>query len=130
MSGLFCRVFGTTNYTKHTKNQPVSSEPKNGVIRVGDAEFCWSVYRQPRWITDRGFLGLALLIEPTTESRRRLILEFDFDKSWHRAMPQHVRFRVPDKRLVQCIQSAIDAGYDPESRGKDFVFEAGSVNPS
>jgi len=119
--------FLTTKYAKGSIQ--VSSEPKKGAIEVGDAEFRWSVYRQPRWIRDRGFLGLAILIEPATESRRRLILEFEFDKSWHRAMPEHVRFRVPNKRLVQCVKSALKAGYDPDSRGKDFVFQAGSVNP-
>jgi len=107
----------------------MSSEPKKGLIQVGNSEFRWSVHRQPRWIADRGFLGLAILIELPSESRRKLILEFDFDKSWHRAMPQHQRFRVPNKRLVQCVENAIEVGYDPDSRGKDFVFEAGPVNP-
>jgi hypothetical protein len=44
-------------------------------------------------------------------------------------MPEHVRFRVPNKRLIQSVENAIEAGYDPDSRGKDFVFEAGSVSP-
>jgi hypothetical protein len=107
----------------------VSSEPNNGVIRVGDAEFSWSVYRQPTWVSDQGLLGLAILVEPRTVSRRKLILEFNFDKSSHRAMPQHQRFRIPDKRLIQCVESAIEAGYDPGSRGKDYCFDAGATNP-
>jgi len=45
-------------------------------------------------------------------------------------MPERQRFRVTDKRLVQRVESAMGAGYDPDSRGKPFLFEAGSVNPA
>ena len=99
-----------------------------GVVKVGDADYRWSVFRQPRWSTGRthGYtlLGLAILVEPPEPSRRDLLLEFGIDPKHHGDMPQHQRFLVPDGRLVEAIECAMRAGYDPDSRGKRFVYEA------
>lgn len=41
---------------------------KKGTIKVGDAEYRWSVFRQPTWTRGRThgptLLGLAILVEP------------------------------------------------------------------
>jgi hypothetical protein len=106
---------------------------KKGTIKVGDADYRWSVYRQPTWTTGRSpgytLLGLAILVEPLESSRRRLLLEFAIDRTRHGDMPQHQRFRIHDCRLTEAIQNARDAGWDPESRGKRFVYEAGPLQP-
>ena len=106
---------------------------KKGSIRVGEMDFRWSVFRQPAW--SRGahdayvLRGLAILVEPPEQSRRELVLEFEIDRSRHGDMPQHQRFRIPDGRLIEAVESAMQAGYDPETRGKRFVYEAGTLRP-
>jgi hypothetical protein len=106
---------------------------KKGSIRIGEIDFRWSVFRQPTWA--RGshdayvLRGLAILVEPPEQSRRELVLEFEIDRSRHGDMPQHQRFRIPDGRLIEAVESAMRAGYDPESRGKRFVYEAGALQP-
>ncbi len=109
------------------------STVKKGVIRVSGTDFRWSVFRQPTWTRDRApgpvLLGLAILVEPPESSHRNLLLEFDIDRSRHGDMPQHQRFRLPDSRLITAIQGALQAGYDPDSRGKRFVYEAGALQP-
>jgi hypothetical protein len=106
---------------------------KKGMVKVGDADYHWSVYRQPTWTTGRSpgytLLGLAVLVEPLESGRRDLLLEFAIDRTRHGDMPQHQRFRFHDGRLIQAIQNAIQAGYDPDSRGKRFVYEAGPLQP-
>jgi hypothetical protein len=107
---------------------------KEGVVNVGDTDYRWSVFRQPTWTRGRShdtpiLLGLAILIEHPEPRRRELLLEFDIDPERHGDMPQHQRFRIPAGRLVQAIESAIGAGWNPDSRGKRFVFEAGSLQP-
>jgi len=106
---------------------------KKGIIRVGEMEFRWSVFRQPTWTRGRThgltLLGLAILVEPPESSRRDLLLEFDIDRTRHGDMPQHQRFRINEGRLIEAIESAMRAGWDPDSRGKRFVFEAGSLQP-
>ena len=107
---------------------------KNGIVTVGDAEYRWSVFRQPTWATGRNhdgytLLGLAILVEPPESNRRELLLEFGIERGRHGDMPQHQRFHVPDSRLTRAIQDALQAGYDPDSRGKRFVYEAGPLQP-
>ncbi|HYG34308.1 MAG TPA: hypothetical protein VEC99_05965 [Clostridia bacterium] len=106
---------------------------KEGTVKVGDVDYRWSVYRQPRWTTGRthGYtlLGLAILVEHPEPSHRELLLEFDIDRTRHGDMPQHQRFRIHDGRLIRAIQDAMEAGWDPESRGKRYVYQAGSLQP-
>jgi hypothetical protein len=103
---------------------------KKGTVKVEDSEYGWSIYRQPRWeFTTSSLLGLAILVESPERSRRKLILEFSIDRHRHGDMPQHQRFRLRDGRLAAAIKSALEAGWDPESRGKPFVYEAGALQP-
>jgi hypothetical protein len=107
---------------------------KKGLIKVGEIDFRWSVFRQPTWTRGRAqdvatLLGLAILVEHPEPSRRDLLLEFDIDRTRHGDMPQHQRFRLPDDRLIAAIQDALQAGYDPDSRGKRFVYAAGPLQP-
>ena len=107
---------------------------KNGFVRVGGDDYSWSVHRLPTWTSGRSspgheLLGLAILVEPGQASRRQLILEFGIDPTRHGDMPHHQRFIMPDARLAEAIQRAIYAGWDPDSRGKPFVYEAGPLQP-
>jgi hypothetical protein len=106
---------------------------KKGIVRVGEADYRWHVFRQPTWATGRhdqlSLLGLAILVEPPEPNRRELLLEFDIDQSRHGDMPQHQRFHLPDGRLIAAIEDALQAGYSPNSRGKRFVYEAGPLQP-
>ena len=106
---------------------------KTGVIKIGSIDYRWSVLRQPRWTMGRvhghTLLGLAVLVEPSEASRRELVLEFDIERGRHGYMPQHQRFHIRDGRLTQAIEEAIEAGWDPNSRGKRFVYEAGHLQP-
>jgi hypothetical protein len=102
---------------------------KKGIVKVGDTDYCWSVFRQPTFTRDENqrhkLLGLAILVESLVPSCRELILQFDIHPTAHRDMRKHQRFIVTDGRLVEAIESAMSAGWDPESRGKRFVYEAG-----
>jgi hypothetical protein len=101
---------------------------KNGsIVKVGKDEFEWSIHRQPRWTGDGVLLGLAILVKPTERSRRELILEFSIERTRQGEIPQQQRNPVSNRRLIECIQNAMDAGWDPESRGKPFFFAAGAV---
>jgi hypothetical protein len=107
---------------------------KKGVVKVGDVGYRWSVLRQPTWTRGRThdtptLLGLAILVEPPEPSHRELLLEFDSHESRHRDMPTHQRFHIPNGRLIQAIESAMEAGWNPHTRGKRFVFEAGPLQP-
>ena len=106
---------------------------KQGIVKVGETDFRWSLFRLPAWTRDENhlhkLLGVAILVESLEPSHRELVLEFDIDRTGHGDMPHHQRFHIHDGRLVQAIESAMSAGWDPESRGKRFVYEAGVLQP-
>jgi hypothetical protein len=108
----------------------MGSDSKTGTVQIEGVDYRWSVYRQPAITSTRGLVGLTLLVETMESGRRSLILEFAIDPKRHGDMPHHQRFRVPNHRLIECIQNAMNSGWDPDSRGKDFVFNAGPVNPN
>lgn len=106
---------------------------KNGILKVGSVEYRWSVYGLPTWATrlhdKHSLVGLRIMAEPPQPSRRPLILEFAIERGRHGDMPQHQRFRISERRLGEAIEGAIEAGWDPDSRGKAFVYEAGALQP-
>jgi hypothetical protein len=106
---------------------------KKGIVNVGGTDYRWSVLRQPTWTREENqchkLLGVAILVESLEPSRRELVLAFDIDQTRHGDMPHHQRFHLHDGRLVEAIETAMSAGWDPESRGKRFVYEAGALQP-
>jgi hypothetical protein len=102
---------------------------KTGLVRVEDVEYQWSIYRQPRWTGAGALLGLAVLVKAVSSSGRELVLEFAIDRTRHGDMPAHQSFRVSNRRLIECIQNARTSGWDPDTRGKHFFFDAGPMNP-
>ena len=109
------------------KNDPA----KGGNIRINGIDLCWSVAHRQGWANTGGgqkaLLGFAVLVERKTGAGRPLLLQFE-PSTGHRNMPDHQRLRINAGRLSDCIQNAIAAGWDPESRGKQFVFQAGLVD--
>jgi hypothetical protein len=103
---------------------------KSGTVQVEEVEYRWSIYRQPRWTGEGVLLGLAILVKAVNSGGRELVLEFAMGSTRQGDMPQHQRLRVSNRRLMECIQSARNAGWDPDTRGKFFFFDAGPVNPN
>jgi len=102
---------------------------KSGTIEVEGVEYRWSVYHWARFDSTRGLVGMAILVEKPESRTRELLLEFALDVPGQRCMPERQRLRVSDRRLIECVQKAIRAGWDPSSRGKKFNFYAGSAKP-
>jgi hypothetical protein len=106
---------------------------KKGSVKVGDAEYRWSIFRQPTWTRGRDqehtLLGLAILVQPQEPGHRELVLEFDIDRSRHGDMPHHQRFHIRDGKLAEAVEAAMRSGWDPASRGKRFIYEAGQLQP-
>ena len=96
---------------------------KNGAIQIEGVKYEWKIYRQPKW-TSEGLKGMAILVTTTEPGTRELLLEFAMDRVGHHCMPSHQRFRLSDKKLIQFIKIALEAGWNPNERGKKFVFRA------
>ncbi len=97
-------------------------------VQVGGQDFNWRVHRQPQWCTADGWKGLAIHVELARNSQRDLILEFPFKITNRRSTPHRQRPSVSDKQIANAISAAIASGWEPESRGKTFMFEVDEVD--
>lgn len=105
------------------KKQPVNQ------VRANGQEFSWAIHRQPQWCTADGWRGLAVLVELAVEPQRQLIVQFPFVVEGKRSTPHRQRPAVSQRDLSASISAAIEAGWEPGSRGKPFVFEMASAQP-
>jgi hypothetical protein len=92
-------------------------------IKVGEHELAWHIYRLPQYCTVDGYKGLTLYVELAQEPQRALIIEFPLKTGIRRNNPILQRPKVSDKDVATVISSAMKAGWNPESRGKPFVFQ-------
>ena len=97
----------------------------SGRVEVGDYAFRWTLHREPQWTSEQGFRGLAIAVvldEP--KEYRTLILEWPYEKSQMgmALIPQRPAVSIPE--LQAGIASAMETGWEPESRGKPWIRPA------
>ena len=96
--------------------------PLEGSLVVEGYALGWTLKSEQIWDPKGAHVGLRLSIQRTDETRRELILEYPF-----RAQPAgktHLRDRpeVDPHALAADIRLAMQAGWNPKSRGRPFVF--------
>jgi len=103
---------------KRRKRTIEGSESLDGV------EMTWELVSEPQWSNSGdGYKGLCIAVRAAGSARRELILEYAYpvDKHGH-PLPVPQRPDVSPKRVAQDIRRAIEAGWDPNSRGRPLVF--------
>ena len=108
-----------------------------GVIKIGEEKLRWSVKSEPVWKTTDGDIGLRLSVvrhdetltrHGTLKAWRELILQFPFEKPKHATrFPE--RPKVTPELLAAAINIAIEAGWEPHSRGRamELILEEGDL---
>ncbi len=108
-----------------------------GVIKIGDFPLRWSVKSEPIWKSTDGDIGLRLSVvrhdealtrHGTPRAWRELILQFPFEKPKHATrFPE--RPDVTPEKLAAAIHIAMEAGWEPYSRGRamELILEAGDL---
>ena len=94
-----------------------SAAPRTMV--VGGAELAWS-YRHGWLVWGKGIKVISLSVASRPERTRELILDFTVKVGPEGAMPGEARVL---RALEGAIRSALEAGWDPESRGRAFRLE-------
>ncbi|WP_397594987.1 hypothetical protein [Sphingorhabdus sp.] len=99
-----------------TKNHRLS-----GTVDVGGFLYEWELRSEPQWSECEGWKGMtvALLRQHT---QRGALLEFPAPKRLMKGM-QRGRLQIGDAIVIRGIQAALQAGWEPSSRGKPMVFE-------
>ncbi len=92
----------------------------SGTVTVGGFDYDWELRSEPQWSESEGWLGMTIaLLRHNT--KRGAMLEFPPPKRLLKGM-QRGRLQVSDAVVMRGIQAALDAGWEPESRGKPMVF--------
>jgi hypothetical protein len=90
---------------RNTKRAIQSSLTIDGVPLI------WKLHREQNWTTDQKAVGLAIHVQVVGKVRRELYLEYP----------------VAAAKVAEHIREAIAAGWDPESRGKPFVYDVAEL---
>lgn len=95
-----------------------------GIITIDGVNFRWWLHREPRWSSTHGWKGVAIGVALAKSSCRELIIEFPFEAKSRRSTPNRQRPKISEKEIETQVRNAMSAGWEPESRGKAFVFDA------
>jgi hypothetical protein len=96
----------------------------DGVSVVEGLKLRWSVSREPLWSTADGYKGLAILVKLAEGSGRELLLEYPFPAKKPNGiahLPE--RPKILPKMVEADIRLAMEAGWNPQARGKTFAFQ-------
>lgn len=91
-------------------------------VNVDGTDYRFSVISFPKWTSD-GWQGLVVGVRSHLEGHRELLIQFPMEFSHRHSTPHRQRPKVELRELGHAIEAALDAGWDPESRGKPFRFQ-------
>ncbi len=92
-------------------------------IEVGGDPYLWRLQRKPHWSSDpseRRGMGIAVRHR---EGQREAVLEFPPGAQPRFGGPQLKAEQVRPELVAKAIASALEAGWEPLSRGKTVTFE-------
>jgi len=94
-----------------------------GLIEVNGVRLSWQLLSEPQWTSEHGYKGLCISVRTEDRVRRELILEYPMpNKRTGNGLPQlPQRPKFSERTIDEGIRQAMDAGWEPESRGKAFV---------
>jgi hypothetical protein len=95
--------------------------PEVAIIVDGEP-YVWRVQRQPVWSYDTaGWRGMAIAVRHQ-EGQREAVVEFPPAPPPRKGTPLIQPGSIPIEVVTKSIRSAIEAGWDPLSRGKTVAI--------
>lgn len=91
-----------------------------GVVTVDGLRYEWELRREPRWTDIDGWLGMIIALSQQ-DMQREALLEFPPPKRLLKGL-QRGRLQINDAIVMRGVRAALDAGWDPTSRGKPVQF--------
>jgi hypothetical protein len=109
---------------RNTKRAIQSSVTIDGVPLI------WRLHREQNWTADEKAVGLAIHVQVVGPVRRELYLEYPVVRkqtNGYTTAALTTRPPIAAAKVAGHIREAIAAGWDPESRGKPFVYEVAEL---
>ncbi len=92
----------------------------SGIVTVDGLPYEWEVRREPQWSDFDGWKGMTVALQQQ-DTQRGAVIEFPPPKSLLKGLKRG-RLQVSDAIVSRGIRAALQAGWEPESRGKPMVF--------
>lgn len=91
-----------------------------GIVDVDGLQYEWELRSEPQWGETEGWKGMTVaLLQKDTQ--RGALLEFPPPKRLLKGL-QRGRLQLSDATVSRGIRAALQAGWEPNSRGKPMVF--------
>ena len=96
---------------------------KSEQITVDGIELAWTVLRDTQWSSRDDYQGITISVRKVGPERRELLLKYPFlgakpNGKWH--IPE--KLKVTPQIVEAGIREALEAGWEPDSRGKVFTW--------
>jgi hypothetical protein len=94
-------------------------------LTIDGVSLIWHLHREQHASAEDGWRGVAIHAKVAEGVRRELHLEYPAVKTQKVGYTriEFVKQNISPAKVAAHIRLAIDAGYDPGSRGKPFVYE-------
>ena len=94
-------------------------------VTIDGFTLLWKLHREQQFTTDDGWRGVAIHVRVAEGVRRELHLEYPAVKTQKIAATRtdRVVLSIRPVKVEEHIRLAMQAGWDPASRGKPYVFE-------
>lgn len=94
-------------------------------VTIQGIPLVWRLHREQHYTYGEGWIGPAIHVQVEQGVKRELFLEYPAAQTQQtgRIGVDHIEVNIRPAKVEQHIEQAIEAGWDPESRGKPFVFE-------
>ena len=99
----------------------------DGALVVDGAEMQWKLLSEPQWSNSGdGHIGMCIGVQVTGDARRELVIEYPYPTD-RRGRPKPVpqRPEISQPMVERSIHQALDEGWDPQSRGRPFIYRPG-----
>jgi hypothetical protein len=90
----------------------------SGRLEVEGYALRWSLKSEQIWSPEGDHVGLRLSVEREDEAHRELVLEYPFREGGRIERPD-----IDREGLGREIRRAMEAGWNPKSRGRPFHFQ-------
>lgn len=90
------------------------------IVDVDGLAYEWQLQREPQWSDADGWKGMTVSLLQG-DNRRGALLEFPPPKRLLKGLPRG-RLQISDALVARGVRAALQAGWDPQSRGKPMVF--------
>jgi hypothetical protein len=104
---------------------PRAKRSIQAAVTIDGFPLVWHLHREQQFSAEDGWRGLAIHVKVAEGVRRELHLEYPawVKEEYGIRYVEPPRPNVLSAKVEAHIRQAIEAGWDPESRGKPFVYE-------